>query len=408
MLTDQYGNPLSKKPTKREKIARGVRLGRIGLVALVGSIALLAANIETIKNSLFPDQGQLDVALVVTAKQGEGEDDFEYGRYSYRATHSKGNISIRKSGEFYKNYHQDGRVLGGNCGYYEGGFHIILPVIDFMVANNTNDTIVISELVVDVAESSPDQRTPIYMVSEAVKFATITLLNQGWTSIESCKLEFDLITVPRIQYPQNKQIPWPKSDQRKFGHSMSIDGFSSSTNVDFSPVLRKELADFDYVKRAYGETPYNSKSPGWRPIEDLKNFVDAVKPFEFESLDDPANLNLAAIGRMTVKRKGLVDDNVEFAAWIPLTRPIGLGGGAGIIPSNKCDITFRESSKNYQIKFPLALWAEPQSPLRIPIVLGGSKSGFHRFTFSLLGNGKTLYRSPVVDAEIAIPQAASF
>lgn len=408
MLTDQHGNPISKQPTTKEKIGHGFKFGKASIVAIIGGLAFLAGSIGTIKNAFFPDKGQLDVAIAVTSRSGEGEDDFEYGRYSYKDIRDNNTVTIRKTGDFYDDYSTNRRIVGQACGINEMGFHITLPVIDFLIANNTEETQVISELLVNVMESSPDRSTPIYMISEQVRFATVTLVNQGWIPVEECELNFNLLDVPRIHYPHDKKIPWP-GYRENYVHSLLVDSFSSLIEVNFSPILREVLDDFEYVKRAYGVSPHDDDSPGWIPGKDLERFARAIRPFKFSAgSTDPRYLGVTAVGQMTVRCREQEDYVVEFAAWIPLIRPSELGGGSGIIPSNECDIRFRDSDENYQIKTPLALWVEPKRPLRIPLILGGNRSGFHRFTFSLLGNGKTLYTSPTIDAEIAIPRAAAF
>ena len=88
MITDKHGNPIRSDPTTGEKIGKGLRLGKIGLLALGGGLAFSAGaltNVFTIINKLFPDEGQLDVALVLSNTLEEPDGD-SYCRYSYTAT----------------------------------------------------------------------------------------------------------------------------------------------------------------------------------------------------------------------------------------------------------------------------------------------------------------------------------
>lgn len=414
MITDKHGNPIRSDPTTGEKIGKGLRLGKIGLLALGGGLAFSAGaltNVFTIINKLFPDEGQLDVALVLSNTLEEPDGD-SYCRYSYTATTTEeGTIEIRKHGKFFTDFFEERKIVSDNWGYYEPpAWNIALPVLDFLLANNTEDTFVISELVVDVEESKADTTTPIYLMSPSDEFATIILFNQGWGTVEECVLDFNLVNI------HGEDVPWPYGD-REFEHSIRVEPFSSFTRVDFSPILKTVVRDLDYLRRAFGLTDEvlhrdgeelsddEEQEPGWWPHQDIEKFISAVEPFKFENPNEEffENLGVHAVGTLTVKAHGMDSEIVEIAVWIPLIQPEGLGGG-GLEPSNTCDIDFKKSGKAYKIRHPLALWAKPNDPLRLQLRLGGEISGSHRFRFRLLGNGKTIYTSPTIDSELVIPR----
>lgn len=272
------------------------------------------------------------------------------------------------------------------------------PILDITISSHDYKVpINMSELVFNIeAENSHPDLTPyLEVVSEERAPLTLTVLNQGWNDVLEAKIEYEFIGKPGTLKDVTTLANQTNPEQSNYKYSTRlldiIDGKEIAT-VDMRHQLRNELKQ----KPSYYE----------------KKVRLMLDNYEAEKVDDdPIGVFIGIIGRISAIGKTKEGDPLEYKSYFRSLAALASeqGFGSGTIDVTAKDIVILKSDLSilkYSIPITYRL-DEKSSVYRIQIMLASDKSATYRFTFSLNGQGKELYRSPFINSHIFVPKASS-
>ena len=281
------------------------------------------------------------------------------------------------------------------------------PILDVKLVNNSGETIVIDNIVLDVEESVVD-KYPFVVLSESGGFITFT--NQGWNGWGNCKFRFSLHKKKnektRGKYTFEVDIPTLVANSDVY--ELDMFDYLVKSGVDYAKLEESSLVYHyeDNKIRGWGGSVYILDENQSLALDSLKAMIAPVEleiesDYISEDVEDPSQksrwvtfkdpgLWLDGVlefddGRYSLK----VNGNVRF-----LTSE---GYGApGLEISRKFDVKFRENDKDYIINFPVSLLLKNGEGDRIVLQLNADKTSRHRFKVRLDNiNGHNYNSNPV-------------
>lgn len=300
------------------------------------------------------------------------------------------------------------RVEAQDCGYFdleEGttGWGISFPLIDVVARRNRETTISISELVVDVKRSKPDRQLYIGLAAPSDKFCELVVYNQGWTSVKSARLDFDVFVV-EDDNDIEKLIIDKKDGQ--FRYTKNIDGFSEYRSINFEVDISKELKQFSFYKYAFYNSPSDERPQRGKAPQGYSAWLSR-NPHIFDVEKQDSALAVYIIGKMVLRPSDETQgvSTIDVVGKLPIYAPAGLGGGF-LMYNAVNSIKLKTDGADYQVRKNIEYLLDSDvKTYRFLMPLIPDQTSDHVLKFSLIGNGgMRLFESEWMNIKAFVPR----
>lgn len=311
-----------------------------------------------------------------------------YETFHYIDTCINGQHCIRPYGNYVGDYYLHDSIVIQDFGFLILGereyTNSHYPILDVSIVNNSPQTILIDELLIEVEDSHVDPR-PFIIMSESGGHLFIE--DAGWKSWNKATLRFSLLPEgQKFNGNYNFQIPLSSNDTIFDGISM-YDYFARS-GIDFNKLSTSSLVSFSKK----GEIPYwNGSSIKNSPaLDSLIRLLSPVK-LEQESVMDWEN-------EKGIKTKEIFYKDPYLRMYGELTFDNGSSlkvggtirfmtsegwGAHGLDCSRVFDVKLKETGTNYTIKYPVSHYLKAGDVDRIAIQMNADKTSYHTFRVRL-------------------------
>ena len=318
------------------------------------------------------------------------EFEWSYPEFQYKDAIINSNYSIIPQNKYYNDYYDKHAVNVPSLAYWEDcSLQTHACYLDVKIVNNSDATLILDKLLIDVEESKIDETPFLYMCTEEAYTSHIFFVNEGYGKWDGFDFEFALLKPDQTfngEYVFKTYIPYFEDAYR-----MDLRSYIKSVGFDYDRLLKETPAEYN--------------------IEDGNNFIylyiqqDSIRkyekyaePFQFipsndRFIDEYTNYNIHAklIGKITFHGYPI---SINIQADVPITTEAGFGGGFNF--SSKYDIKLREQSSNYQIKHPISLSLKPNEAERIALVFTAKKTSNHKLKIALDNiNGLDIKCNPI-------------
>ena len=265
---------------------------------------------------------------------------------------------------------------------YLPSFDIHYPTLDVKIINNSDDTIVIDNIVIDVESSEIDEKPFVFFCTEHEYFK---MVNEGYKEWKLCNINFNLNSTPSQKNNFNK---------KSYKYNLSIPYFKEIYKIDMSPYILKEGVDIDFLKKQMengvlpNETNINEFSKAFGKFE-YKNkfgehyiFIDG----DIQIIDINNNIN-----------------TMHFTGEIYLYSTF-TGGDLQIFDSY--DLKLENEGEDYKKLFPISMSLEPKEAERFLLTLAADKTSSHKFSISLDNINEINLNSEMKFLNIFVPRTS--
>lgn len=338
---------------------------------------------------------------------------------SYQVDKStNGQIQITPKMEYLENIENGQPILGldiwGGFPYFKWRF----PNLDLRAVNNTNKTIYITDIVLEVEKSVVDPSVVLVIPEEPSNLLHFELVNEGWGEVQNGLVKFDIV-------PHGSEIQFDGSYQ----HELPLGEFSDtyngySHNVDTSEALRKAGVDIDQLGYTIDEEGFISIDWLWEQCysqifgdEQINEFcqskIDAIGVFGKGRNPENDSLYSAVMYGEILFEEDLIEGGikkraVKFKTLIPLID----GGqyGAPGPPTYQYEAKLELNKENYQVSVQadgssVSQFLQAGETDRFNILIGADKSSVHTFRLRLIYNSGKNVLSPPITLEIFVPRS---
>lgn len=308
-----------------------------------------------------------------------------YDFFHYEDTCINGVHMIRPYGKYVGDYY-----LHDSITIQDGGFLILgeedytnqhYPVLDVTIVNNSSQTILVNELLIEVERSQIDPN-PFVIIRESG--GKLTIEDWGWKSWKNATFRFSLLPEG---VPFNGKYKFKKSISSTCEPiSIPLYDYFVRSGIDFSKFCTNSLV----FCREKGEIPYwiGSDNKYSKSIDSLRSLLLPVK-LKVDHMDtidlkkgkiyvnyiDPY---LVLYGELTFDNKSTlkVGGTVRF-----LTSE---GWGAGALDCSRVyDVKLKNEGKDYVVKYPVSRYIEAGGVDRFAIQVNADKTSYHTFRVRL-------------------------
>lgn len=309
-----------------------------------------------------------------------------YDSFHYIDTCIDGKYAIRPYGEYVGDYYLRDSIGIQDLGFLmlgeDGYTNLHYPVLDVSIVNNSPNTILVNELLIEVEESYTDPN-PFVIFYESG--GELLIVDRGWKTWSNACLCFSLLPEGQT-FDGNYKFEIPISNSSEDGIIPMYD-YLVQSGIDFDNISKSSLVGTHTV----GEIPY------WSGYTDNMAAIDSL-----QKLLSPIKLEIMRTSKYE-------NDNGEEETWISYKDPclvlhgeltfdndstFKVGGTVRFLTSEgygapylECsrvfDIKLRDSGKNYVIKYPVSHSLKSGDVDRIVIQIDADKTSYHTFKVRL-------------------------
>lgn len=363
----------------------------------------LASDGESLINRISKHKDDKLVSLSISLENPENYYDYQYD-ISFKMSEYDDYISIDPTSYYYDLYTSGNRFEIPNIAFLEDVTEWnIYPKIDCFIVNNTNSTLSINELTINVVSSEIDPLPYLYIASEYAYTNKLVIANESWNEWESAILEYSILKKGENfngAYNSKKVIPYFKDFYR----------------IDFIQDLI--AIGYDYTKvKSIDDREGNEDEFVWLWInqQNYNAYRDIFSPFEIgieyinkggrKIVDDYENRysGFARIyGKLSIPEKSFSN---EFKGRINLSSTGEFG--AGMDEDDSFDVELKPVGKNYKIKFPNITTIEPEDSERIGLTILCPKSSLHSMTIEAVNDNGLNIKSKEIKLHYLNPKHSS-
>lgn len=276
------------------------------------------------------------------------------------------------------------------------------PKFDIKIVNNSDETLVIDKILIDVEKSEKDKRPFFFIFIQSETTSAIELVNDCWDEWEECDFNFS--------FGRDAS-----SFNGNYKYSKKIKYFKFSNILSFVPELRKEGVkynellklrwDEDYLigkstdeinyEIEHFEFPIRGKTefekvnkliPYPTKLEIGENFFPQDEDFtNIDDIDDSEGFDenfypcpkIYLFGELRVKG---YEHAIKVEGFIPIAYP---GGGADLDLGLEFNAYLKDEGSNYTIEYPVSLMIKPKEAEKVDVNIGAPRSSFHLFKFRI-------------------------
>lgn len=360
----------------------------------------LASDNESLINGNSKHKDDKLVSLSISLENPENYYDYQYD-ISYKMSEYDDYLSIDPTSYYYDLYTSGNRFEIPNIAFIEDVTEWnIYPKIDCFIVNNTNSTLSINELTINVVSSEIDPLPYLYIASEEAYSNKLVIANESWDEWESAFLEYSILKKGENfngVYSSKKVIPYFKDFYR----------------IDFTQDLI--AMGYDYAKvKSLDDEEYEDACVGiWINKGNYNTYKDIFLPFEIGIeyinndgriiVDDDRYSGFARIyGKLSIPEKSFSN---EFYGRINLSTNGEFG--AGMDEDDSFDVELKPIGKNYKIKFPYITTIEPEDSERIGLTILCQKSSLHSITIEAVNDNGLNIKSKEIKLHYLNPKHSS-
>ncbi|HLO89006.1 MAG TPA: CHAT domain-containing protein [Nostocaceae cyanobacterium] len=293
------------------------------------------------------------------------------------------------------------------------------PNLDIRLVNNSNKTIYITDIILEVEKSLVDPSPVVIIPENRQNLLRFELINEGWGEIKDASLQFNLA-------PLGEKISWNGNYQ----HKINIGNFTDSYTVDISNTFQQLGLDFQsigYKVGVYNRTgnkSYYEESPladdcKWKYLffqkddklkEKCQNIIESLGIFKDSKSEDL--VYGIAYGEILFSGKTLEGkenrQTIKFSTKVPIL-DAGQYGAPGT-PTYQYDAKLDVDRENYQVIVQskgssVSQYIKPNEIDRFNILIATPKSSFHKFRVRFIyNNGKSIVSKPI-DLRTFVPKS---
>jgi hypothetical protein len=376
-------------------------------------------NTTTTDASLLGKNVLLDISLLnyqgVIKQMNEDETDIfkrSYPNFQYRDTIIDNIYTILPKNEYYNYYYDKHLILSPepleNFPYYTIATHYCY--LDVKFVNNSDVTLLLDKLLIDVSESTIDN-TPYLYVYSMKGISKLFFVNDGHDTWTGFDFEFSLLNPNQSfdgQYQFKTYIPYFKDR-----YELDLVPYIASCGFNYEQLFK--LLEIDNEQKGYRKEFIDEERQNFQDYRTLEictheiqspfsvNWNEYAKPFHFEKGDGNSNkydynywygsgtIHAKLIGQVSFRGHPL---KMKIVTDIPITSCGGAGDWLEI--SNTYDILLHNNDKNYQIEYPISLSLKPNEAERIALKFTAKTSSNHKLKVSLGNiNGLDIKCNPI-------------
>ncbi|MFJ4671589.1 hypothetical protein [Kitasatospora purpeofusca] len=295
---------------------------------------------------------------------------------SYEASRSSQGLVVRPVNQ-YLDALRSGDLLRGSYGEFQW------PALDIKIVNNTSETVLLHEAVLDIRSSVPDRRA----VPVLRHWSTgIGLGNDGWGPLEDCVLTFTLAPRSRRDGPAGSTFTLGPSDLVR-----TEDGLPYWSMAD---ALRSSGVDVDGFKRLRDH-----------PMTDMagehRDAVRVLGPFAREQ---------SAVVRGTLEYTYTDLDGGPVRARNPVEGRLSLHLGTPPVrgplpPGYEYSTVLPAAGRSYRVPVPLSQVVGQGEADRFSIKIASESSAVHDFSLTLRYNDREMVVAERVQLELFLPRS---
>jgi predicted alpha/beta hydrolase family esterase/tetratricopeptide (TPR) repeat protein len=289
------------------------------------------------------------------------------------------------------------------------------PNLDLRIVNNSNKTIYVTDIFIEVEKSALDPYPVLVIPGEEPNALHVRLINDGWGEVQNAVVKFNLI-------PKG----YPTTFNESYNHEINIGNFIDSYNLDLSDTLRGIGVDVDFING------FNKEEEQYKSIhtkmgsflgnfkefiknkddEDYKRLVNALGIFQNSDTQSRPPFPAVIYGEIsfsgrTVEQE-LKSNIVKFSSEFTLLVPGGYGAAGG--PSYQYAAKLDFDREKYQVRVQgngssVSQYLKPGDIDRFNIRLGVLKSSLHKFFVRLVYNDNQIILSSPISLKIFVPKS---
>ena len=270
------------------------------------------------------------------------------------------------------------------------------PVLDVSLVNNSSNTILVDELLIEVEESRVDDH-PFLVIEETG--GHLNLDDRGWKSWQKAVLRFSLLAENQSFDGAYKfEIPILSSsvDPELGVIDIPMYDYLVKSGIDFEKLCSSSLV----YKQGEGEIPdwngfyfdedeESSSEINYAALDSLKRILAPVQLHEsyITSVDEDGQEVRSlcfADPYMVLYGELVFDDEASFKVGGHVRVLSSIAWGAPYLSCSRVfDVKLRDEGRNYTIKYPVSHYLKAGDVDRIAIQLDADKTSYHKFRVRL-------------------------
>jgi hypothetical protein len=248
------------------------------------------------------------------------------------------------------------------------------PILDFKILNNRQETLFITEVVLDVEESRPDP-APFLTIKRDVQqrnAGVLMIVNEGWCDLTNLRISFSLLPGV-VENPPSTEPPYP--------HSVSLPLLADHDEVDVTQAFQDDGANIEGLSLLC-DGKWESQEAFLAPTKD--GVEERMTPAELEErvkkylgpFQESVGTLVGEINFQTTHDPG-GSHLVKFWAIVFLENKNRLGLHKP--PSYAYDTDFDSENISYQRRVQISHEVQPGETDRFTLKVAVPKSSSHRF-----------------------------
>lgn len=277
------------------------------------------------------------------------------------------------------------------------------PILDILISqSDIKDGLNVAEirLSLDTKQTVKDDTPYLEVVGEMGEPGTLTVINQGWSKIKKAKIEYQFVGNPGDFDYISRIIENINPEKLIFNNSINLSDLENGKDIqrisfesDIYKAFGKDLRYYD--KQVQRKAQYQYK---------LKELT------KFEEEPPYCTIDLGLIGRISVLSVNPEGKTVPYTGYfrgiINLANEGGFGGGEMEVNARSI-IRLKSDTSIHEYSMPITFRLDEKSKTyRTQIMLASDKTAKYNFRYSVIGQGKVLYKSPIIHAFIFVPMAS--
>lgn len=257
------------------------------------------------------------------------------------------------------------------------------PVLDVSLVNNSQQTILVDELLIEVEDSRVDSR-PFVIVTESE--GVLTIENRGWKSWRNALFRFSLLPDGYAFDGKYKfEIPIPSSSEEIV---IPMYNYFVKSGIDFTKICTSSIV----TKGKEGEIPYWESCSSLQSAAALDTLRKLLYPVKIEigniytwDDEDGTGTEITYIDPYLVLHGELIFDNTYSLKVGGTVRFLTSEGyGAPYLECSRLfDVKFKDNGEDYVIKYPVSHYLKAGDVDRIVIQMNADKTSYHTFRVRL-------------------------
>ena len=304
-----------------------------------------------------------------------------YDEFHYIDVGTDGHNIIRPYGRYVGDYYQHDSITMQNPTFLLLGedeyTNLHYPVLDVSVVNNSQQTILINDLLIEVERSYTDPNPFVIMRESSGK---IFIEDRGWHPWKNAVLRFTLMADGQpFDGRYRFEVPIEASDDDVI---IPMYDYLVQSGIDFDRICTNSLVT---------KSPYEKDIPWWRGcaaesesaiVDSLKKMIYPVKlevEQKSEPIDDEYEIWYHFNDPSLVMHGELQFDNgAVFKVGGTVRFLTSEGYGAPYLDCSRVfDVKLRTDGENYTVKFPVSHYLKAGDVDRIAIQLDADKTSYH-------------------------------